>query len=57
MGAPQKYATRRLQAEAVLEAVLADPDAILAEYVRRGILTETRPGVYVRVHQPRKAQP
>ena len=51
MGAPQKYATRRLQAEAVLEVVLADPDAILGELVRRGVLVQTRPGEFARVHQ------
>lgn len=31
MGAPQRFATRRLQAEAVLEAVLADPPADLSQ--------------------------
>lgn len=46
MGAPQKYPTRRVQAEAVLEAVLADPDAILGELVRRGHLEQLTNGTY-----------
>lgn len=49
MGAPQKYPTRRAQAEAIVAAVLDDPDAILAELVRRGALVEVRSGVYRRV--------
>jgi len=44
---PQRYATRRTQAEAVLDAVLADPAAIVAELLRRGDLVAIRPGVYM----------
>jgi len=46
MGAPQKYSTRRLQAEAVFEAVLADPDALVDELVRRGHLEQLTNGTY-----------
>lgn len=49
MGAPQKYATRREQAEACWESMFVNPDAILAELVRRGALVEVRAGVYRRV--------
>ncbi len=55
MGAPQRFATRRLQAEAVLEAVLADPDAIVAELVRRGVLVQIRPGEFARAYEPEAA--
>lgn len=54
MGAPQRYATRRLQAEAVFEAVLADPDALVAELVRRGALVQIRSGEFARTRQPER---
>lgn len=46
MTVAQRYPTRQAQAEAVLEAVLADPAAVIAELVRRGDLVAPRPGVY-----------
>ena len=45
----QRFATQRERAEAAFEAFIADPDAILGELVRRGVLVQTRPGQYARV--------